>query len=568
MKLKNLKLKNFKNLTGTDGWFNLDFTNKDGITVLIGNNGSGKSNVLEAISAIFIGLYKIGTPQRKPIFSYAIEYSISEEPSTDIKIELIDGTYGFYINDTKELKKDFLEWGDRWLPSKVIASYSGEESRLWDTYYKHSYSDFITSVKSNELRSLPEQKLFYIDSDYWNEALIVFLLSELESNQNFVSDNLGIVSVENIVFKFNTNNLSKYQSNMITEFVRRLNPDNNDTITKSFEDFKDFVTEYEYEIFIKLISASQSELITNITINFNGNLTTEDLSEGQKKQILIRAILEFLADQKTLVLLDEPDSHIHVANKLQIKNMLEEYEHKNLIFTSHSPTLMNIFENHLEYLENGQIKGSEKAEILKEITGDMMSFTEQQIILNSNNDILLVEGKYDITFIKTAIEKLDEQKYNIMRGLEFVPTGGASGLRLFIDKFKAKENQNIIAILDNDKAGKEEVKELLSEPYKSSLETNGYVKIEESYNTFLLLLPKPDRVNDIQYEIEDFFPLDKLNTIAKKQIDTFKVLKNFTLKKDTVKKKLSEQCTNPDFIKEDFEEFKKLFDLILKIKGL
>lgn len=198
----------------------------------------------------------------------------------------------------------------------------------------------------------------------------------------------------------------------------------------------------------------------------------------------------------------------------------------------------------------------------------MMSFTEQQILLNSNNDILLVEGKHDITFIKTAIEKLDDYKYNIMRDLEFVPTGGASGLRLFIDKFKAKDNQNIIAILDNDKAGKDEVKELLTESYKSSLEANGYVKIEEFYNTFLLLLPKPDRVNDIQYEIEDFFPLDKLNTIAKKQIDTFKVLKNFTLKKDTVKKKLSEQCSNPDFVKEDFEEFKKLFDLILEIKGL
>lgn len=56
MKLKSLKIEGFKNLTGADGWFTLDFTNKDGITVLIGNNGSGKSNVLEAISAIFIGL--------------------------------------------------------------------------------------------------------------------------------------------------------------------------------------------------------------------------------------------------------------------------------------------------------------------------------------------------------------------------------------------------------------------------------------------------------------------------------------------------------------------------------
>ena len=169
VKLKHLKIKGFKNLTGENQWFELDFTDKDGITVLIGNNGSGKSNVLEALSAIFIGLYKIGTPQRKPTFSYSIEYSIGTEVVTDIKIELINGTYGFYLNDVKELKKDFFEWADKWLPSKIIACYSGEETRLWETYYKHSYSDFITSIKNNELRYLPEQKLFYIDGGYWNE---------------------------------------------------------------------------------------------------------------------------------------------------------------------------------------------------------------------------------------------------------------------------------------------------------------------------------------------------------------------------------------------------------------
>lgn len=559
MKLKSLKIEGFKNLTGADGWFTLDFTNKDGITVLIGNNGSGKSNVLEAISAIFIGLYKIGTPQRKPTFSYVIEYSIGEEPSTNIKIELINGTYGFYIDDTRELKKNFIERGDRWLPSKVIASYSGEEIRLWDTYYKHSYSDFITSVKNNELRSLPEQKLFYVDSDYWNEALIVFLLSELESNQNFISNNLGIVSVENIVFTFNANNLSKYQSNMVTEFVKRLNPDNNNTISISFENFKDFVTEYEYELFIKLISASQSELITNITISFNTNLTTEDLSEGQKKQILIRAILEFLADRKTLVLLDEPDSHIHVANKLQLKNMLEEYEHKNVIFTSHSPTLMNIFENHLEYLENGQIKGSEKAEILKEISGDTMSDAQRQILLNANTDILIIEGKTDEIFISEALKKL-KPVYPEYENLDFnyLYLGGSDPevLQGLIQKFPPKEGQTIVAFFDRDDSGLKAIKEVCN--YNGNTDNfNG--QIVDGIHVYFY--PKKVGYTLSKFEVEDYFEITKCRDF------TFTNIINFaSLKKGFSKIDFARECAN--FTARDFEGFKSLFNLLRNIKGL
>ena len=33
MRLKLLKIKGFKNLTGIDGWFHLDFTDKNSITV-------------------------------------------------------------------------------------------------------------------------------------------------------------------------------------------------------------------------------------------------------------------------------------------------------------------------------------------------------------------------------------------------------------------------------------------------------------------------------------------------------------------------------------------------------
>ena len=64
MRLKKLYIEEYKNLERVT----INFKHNNGTTVLIGNNGSGKSNVLEAISAIFTGLYKMSTPDRKPDF--------------------------------------------------------------------------------------------------------------------------------------------------------------------------------------------------------------------------------------------------------------------------------------------------------------------------------------------------------------------------------------------------------------------------------------------------------------------------------------------------------------------
>ncbi len=61
-----------------DGWHNLhdvivDFDDKKLTTVLIGQNGSGKSNLLEAIAHIF---RNVDLGDKAPPFSFEIEYRI------------------------------------------------------------------------------------------------------------------------------------------------------------------------------------------------------------------------------------------------------------------------------------------------------------------------------------------------------------------------------------------------------------------------------------------------------------------------------------------------------------
>ncbi len=89
MKLLSVYVEKYKNLAGT-----YDFTSQDGYIALIGENGSGKSNMLEAISLIFGKLYKI--QDIEDIGKFRIRYDIDgteysygniDEEGNGIKLE-------------------------------------------------------------------------------------------------------------------------------------------------------------------------------------------------------------------------------------------------------------------------------------------------------------------------------------------------------------------------------------------------------------------------------------------------------------------------------------------------
>lgn len=564
MRLQKLHIQTrFKNIENLE----MDFADHNGLTVFIGNNGSGKSNLLEALSSIFSGLYN---QSRSPSFGYQITYKI-ENKAIQIAYKVDGNVYKLSVDGVEDnIKPEYL-------PSRVIANYSGEESRLWDTYYKPFYDDYIQAIKG---ASLPSLELMFVNRYYWDIALLTLHYYDFlvySGIKNFCENELGITQVGSIQLNFDTKNLATYKQNPVVNFVKAINPKNESTLTLTLAELKgrvSFVTN-EREFFNYLTAAfmpKDSKLITNISFNFNQNLTTHCLSEGEKKLILVMLILEVIGDENALILLDEPDSHIHISRKQDLQKLIAEYSNRQNIITTHSPTLTHCFENKNIVMlsksttNDASIVQKEKQDIVYELTNGIWSYQEQNIFLSSDSDILLVEGKSDIAIIGEAIKKLDEPNYKPLEKLEFVPTGGASAMCLFIGKFTPKTNQKIIAILDNDMAGNDAVKELLSKAMLKTLEKDGFVKIENLQNTYLLKLPKLDRITDNQYEIEDYLPISRMVGIATSEIQTYKVLKNFALSKNMIKRKLNKEVGG--YLKADFEDFRVLFDLILRIKTI
>ena len=278
MKLKKIKINNrFKNLNDIE----LDFSIKAGTTVLIGNNGSGKSNILEALSNVFAGLYNHSF---NPSFNYELNYS---KDTYNVEIKYISPNYEVKVNDT------IVNLNTIYLPKQIISCYSGEESRLWDTYYEPFYKNYIKAIRGS---TLPNSELIYINKYYWNIALLTFFYYDFTAFpdiKNFCENTLGIKSVEHIRFYFNIERLRSWVANPVTNFVNALNPNREDFIEIDLTTLKNRLSYLPNEIeFFRYLSASfmpkDDKLITRIELHLDGHLSADALSEGEKKLILIK----------------------------------------------------------------------------------------------------------------------------------------------------------------------------------------------------------------------------------------------------------------------------------------
>ena len=119
MNLKTLTIKKYKNLID----FKVSFETGKGLSVLVGNNGSGKSNVLEALSGIFANAYA-AKPLHK--FVYSLTYEIKGK---EVKLEQTIYRCQYYVDGKVTAINELIK--QELLPTNVIALYSGEDRRWW-----------------------------------------------------------------------------------------------------------------------------------------------------------------------------------------------------------------------------------------------------------------------------------------------------------------------------------------------------------------------------------------------------------------------------------------------------
>lgn len=581
MQLNLLTIEGYKNLEN----LTIDFSTKEGIALIIGNNGSGKSNIIEAISAIFAGLYKRNAPRFKPPFKYQIAYSIGDRA---IEIGYDGRKFSYCVNGLWKRKGEFFNQERDNLPSQVVAAYSGEETRLYTRFYEVFYNDFkYWYLKSGQA----VQKQMYVNKYYWQLALLTLIYAAQNpvntDAQQFLKTELGIDSVDEILLKVNPVKRENYFGTPTLDFIDQMDLNRSASVTITPDELYrrldhvqgrnepvETVNRWDTEKdFFNLIATAYlpkgKKIVTDISVRYNGNLTSKDFSEGEKKLILIKFMLEYLADENALVLLDEPDSHIHISRKQNLKNMLMTYKgRRTCVLTTHSPTLMECFpiKHHVPLTKDANGKAilnghyNEVREAIENLTDGKWSYAEETIFTLTTKDIILAEGKNDARYLRRAIDALNNTKGNKFNPFDFTMAhcGGAGNVVAFFEDIVMpvlKPSQLCIALFDDDDAGR-----------KAIIALQKIITEKSITNIKFLTYPKSQARVDAgakDFLLEDHFPVTVYKQKMEQKLQSascFSDLNSLQKAKDVI------ENAYLDFDDNDFATFEPVLDKLMAMQ--
>ena len=370
MRIDRVRIKNFKNLKDAT----IDFDESQTTSVVIGKNGAGKSNLLEALVIIFRDL---DLDEDTTMFDYEIVYRCKEH---NIEISNYDGKRIIKVNGDTISKSQFKTNKDKYLPSNVFAYYSGNEKRMEEHYAKHQQKFYRDMRKKGEGRF---RRLFYARPVHSNFVLLAFFALADDGNAEFLERYMDIDSLDSVVFVMHkpywadNKKLAKSEfwgsDGYVREFVDeiyklslaplmesvKLSVGINNSRTTEFtylylkdqQALQELSKKYrtETEFFKYLESTYLSDLIEEVRIKVkkaDGSVVTfNELSEGEQQLLTVLGLMKFTEKEEALFLLDEPDTHLNPKWKFEYLSLIERISGKNensqVILSTHDPIVIS-----------------------------------------------------------------------------------------------------------------------------------------------------------------------------------------------------------------------------------
>lgn len=385
MRIDKVYIEDYKNLKE----FNIDLDEKEMKTVLLGQNATGKSNFMEALILIFKNLDLSTDSKRQATkFNYNIVYFIGEN-RVDVTVK--NNNYTILVNEEKQTFKSFFsaEGKAKYQPKYVFTYYSGLSNKLKEHFWDHQnnfYSKIISDdFKEDELDSL--RKLFYVQLVHSYFVLLAYFTHEDEEKESiqFLNEVLNIQDIESILFilkmpkwadsriKDNPDDIFWTAKGLVRPFLEKLwelsvAPIYNDeSIRTDFDDYDSQKRLYLYlkgkdklqelaktytsntALFKALESTYISKLIAEVRIkvkktNVDGSITFKELSEGEQQLLTVLGLLKFTKDEDSLILLDEPDTHLNPIWKWRYLEFLDKVVQRpkstQIILNTHDPLVI------------------------------------------------------------------------------------------------------------------------------------------------------------------------------------------------------------------------------------
>lgn len=551
MRLQTLTIEDYKNIHHQT----LNFS--DGAyTTLIGLNGSGKSNWLEAIAHIFLNL---NDPTFSCDFDYTMVYSIGEDR--------------YEVSNTHK-KRNGVVVENVALPSKLIACYSGEDLRLWRDCFKPNYDKFFNDAVSQRYK---EPQMLYVNKYTWAISLIALMCSDNSHVKSFLkeifntADDIDLAAVR-VDMHFIEKNIANFLQNDVTSFIRRLQDLREIYIAgvKSLDIGEPENLAFCKKVYFYLYVATMpvrnevnriDKAIDSVELTYNG-VRLSHLSEGHKKRILIEFVSRVLGDANTLYLFDEPDAHAHVAAKKKIFDDIKNVP-GYCVLTSHSPLFIkNMQYSNIRYIDHGEVKNlGDKVQVIRAFSDGDINYIDGAMIVSSKK-LLVVEGVDDYHYLSKAIELLSPD-YDCFENIAILHQNGTSQTAEFYEnviKPMIGDMDTVVFLFDNDVAGREGALVLKNLP-NAELAKVTTVFYSDVY-------PIPAGINHDFY-LEDLFPTAAYDTapnvMGKLTPSRYYEWAKTGAMYKTIKSAIETRYKNNQNVVADFQAFRPLLDE-LKIK--
>lgn len=511
---------------------------------LVGLNGTGKSNVLEAVSNIFYHLeccingypdYAFSRTTSSPD-AYELEYfiatkTINQKVEDLLRIKITKAKYNtprISVNGDSEKEISKIH-STSFLPDLVVAYSSGENETLSLPFIKmklFQYDEYLRDFIGNNAYEKPKSSLLYIDYEMSQSVLLTTLLFFNEDVLRPLEEELGLIGIQKFTINLYNNwqklistdnskiqvetvsekyaakdikNKNKYIGRLLdhleeqikklrscatcsymkdeylsldfwvdetTKALIRKKFDNDpykffnvfqmlqalnervESISEKREIYnsKGYYTDYkrpEYNWFFYFTNYFVTQRIKDT--DEENNLLLKQLSDGEQQFIHTLGICLMLQNKRTLLLLDEPETHFNPDWRSKFINILrkaleaggDNFLLRDIVLTSHSPFIIS------DCLPDKVIQFRKSKNGVEAINAEDLNFktfgASEDYILQKFFGVKSLVSEYSREWIKNIIENGTDNE--LKEAIDFV---GESNLKqfLFTELYKRNKDAN------------------------------------------------------------------------------------------------------------------------------
>lgn len=416
MRLDKVYIDGFKNLKQLE----VDFDESRLTTVIIGQNGAGKSNLIEALAVVFSHVDLRSAALR---FKYRVTYRIQARKGkaghlTQVVLSNVPGEAGIEVDGKGVTRAEFERNKSEWFPDLVLGYYSGSGRRLEQVFDKHQTNYYKAIARNNDEdachQALLARRLFYCRHVHGVMALLAQFVfpdpvaddllkdvvritgfhsalalfrepwyakggrdKKLEAAENFWGAEGPAGSTAHLLkslalhpFGLSGNAIDDYRDKRQDEaqFATFLN--DKSVLGSLREAFSD-----DADMFYKLEAMDVSDLIRHLNVwvtrqnDASGDIEYADLSDGERQLLMVMGLLRIARGKRVLFLLDEPDTHLNPHWQHSYLRLIEQWtgtaadaENCHIVLTSHNPlTISGLTRDEVRVITqtaNGQVAAS------------------------------------------------------------------------------------------------------------------------------------------------------------------------------------------------------------------